>query len=90
MKFAISRIWREPRDHLEGCYFCMIDVSTWRKDRTTDKHPNIPSSIAPVPHSDSLPAPVPEMDPTVSSSPSSSSLASAEYDEKIDPQYGDK
>ena len=61
MKFAISRIWREPINHTNDCYFCMVDPS---KRRTAKKasaivYPSIPSSIAPVPHSDQLPVPIP-------------------------------
>ena len=33
MPFAISRIWREPTNHLNDCYFCMVDVSHYRKSK---------------------------------------------------------
>lgn len=61
MPFAIPRIWREPTNHHDDCYFCMIDLSHYKKvkDRMSITYPNIPSSIAPVPHSDSLPIPKP-------------------------------
>ena len=35
MSFAISRIWREPTNHYDDCYFCMVDISTYKK--TKDK-----------------------------------------------------
>jgi len=52
MPFAIPRIWREPTNHLTDCYFCMLDVSHYRKskDKKSIVYPSIPSSIAPVPH----------------------------------------
>ena len=61
MKFAIPRIWREPTNHTNDCYFCMVDPS---KRRTAKKasaivYSSILSSIAPVPHSDQLPVPIP-------------------------------
>ncbi|XP_076369604.1 uncharacterized protein LOC143256354 isoform X3 [Tachypleus tridentatus] len=27
MKFSIPRIWHEPTDHSNNCYFCMVDSS---------------------------------------------------------------
>ena len=61
MKFAIPRIWREPTNHTNNCYFCMVDPSKRRtgKNAPAIVYPNIPSSIAPVPHSDQLPVPIP-------------------------------
>ena len=61
MKFAIPRLWREPTNHTKGCYFCMVDPSKRRtgKNASTVVHPGIPFSIAPVPHSDQLPIPIP-------------------------------
>ena len=61
MRFAIPRVWREPSNHLNDCYFCMVDITTYKKpaDRSKLVYPDIPSSIAPVPHSDQLPVPTP-------------------------------
>ena len=33
MPFANPRIWREPTNHLTDCYFCMVDVSHYRKSK---------------------------------------------------------
>ena len=61
MPFAIRRIWREPTNHLNDCYFCMVDVSQYRKskDKGSIVYPSIPSSITPVPHCEDLPIPEP-------------------------------
>ncbi|XP_076041192.1 uncharacterized protein LOC143025418 [Oratosquilla oratoria] len=62
MKFAISRIWREPTDHSTDCIFCMVDPSKRRSGKNAAAavlYPDIPSSIAPVPHSANLPVPAP-------------------------------
>ena len=54
MMFGVPQIWREPTDHLEDCFFCMGDASSLKTyGRKLNTHyPDIPSSIAPVPHSD--------------------------------------
>ncbi|XP_076818916.1 uncharacterized protein LOC143464805 [Clavelina lepadiformis] len=61
MKFALPRVWREPTNHTDDCYFCMVNPSRRRagKNAPPIAYPNIPSSIAPVPHSDELPVPNP-------------------------------
>jgi hypothetical protein len=61
MRFAIPRVWREPSNHVTDCYFCMVDIAKYKKpaDRSKLVYPDIPSSIAPVPHSDQLPVPTP-------------------------------
>ena len=62
MRLAIPHIWREPSNHHSNCYFCMVDPSKWRKGKNAPpiEYPNIPSSIAPVPHNTSdLPVPNP-------------------------------
>ena len=55
-----SKIWREPTNHTNDCYFCMVDPSKRRtgKNAPATVYPSIPSSIAPVPHSDQLPVPI--------------------------------
>lgn len=59
MPFAIPQIWRDPTKHHNDCYFCMIDLRKYNniKNRRNLKYLSIPSSIAPVPHSDDLPIP---------------------------------
>lgn len=61
MPFTVPQIWRKPTNHHNDCYFCMIDISSYKtgKDRRNVVYPNIPSSIAPVPHTEDLPIPRP-------------------------------
>ena len=61
MNFAIPRIWREPINHTNVCYFCMVDSSKRRtgKSAVAMVYPSVLSSIAPVPHFDQLPVPIP-------------------------------
>ena len=48
-------------NHHLDCYFCMVDISKYKKpkDRLTLVYPRLPSSIGPVPHSNELPVPIP-------------------------------
>ena len=59
MPFSVPRIWRDPRNHHNDCYFCMIDIRKYKniKNRRKLKYPSIPSSIASVLRSDDLPIP---------------------------------
>ena len=52
MRFVIPRIWCEPSNYYIDCYFCMVDPTKRRKGKNAPpiEYPNIPSSIAPVPH----------------------------------------
>ena len=61
MPFGIPRIWREPTNHHDDCYYCMVDISKFKnpRDRKSLIYPNIPSSLAPVLHSKELPVPQP-------------------------------
>ncbi|XP_061410987.1 uncharacterized protein LOC133344802 isoform X2 [Lethenteron reissneri] len=61
MNFTIPRIWREPSDHSSNCYFCMVDPSRRRtgKNAPAITYPDLPSSIAPLPHCQELPVPTP-------------------------------
>lgn len=60
MSFAIPMVWREPKDHITDCYFCMTKISgITSKTRNTVKYPNIPSATRPIAHGLELPVPVP-------------------------------
>ena len=72
MPFAIPRIWREPTNHHDDCYFCMVDISKYKKtkDRKKIVYPSIPSSIAPANHCAELPIPQPPTTHAISSTSS--------------------
>eukprot|EP00096_Caligus_rogercresseyi_P000087 TRINITY_DN1019_c0_g3_i3.p1 TRINITY_DN1019_c0_g3~~TRINITY_DN1019_c0_g3_i3.p1 ORF type:complete len:226 (-),score=-22.57 TRINITY_DN1019_c0_g3_i3:8-685(-) len=56
MPFAIPRIWREPRNHINDCFFCVLDMGKKKKRSAGIQpfvYPNIPSSSAPIPHNGS-------------------------------------
>ena len=44
-------VWREPRDHVTNCYFCMVNIKdVGKKNWHKISYPSIPSAIRPVPH----------------------------------------
>ena len=58
MPFAIPMVWREPRDHVSDCYFCLSNISGFSsKTKKQIIYINVPSAMRPVPHSDDLPVP---------------------------------
>ena len=59
LPFGVPMIWREPRDHVTDCYFCMVNTKgVEKKNRHKISYPSIPSAIRPVPHCEELPVPV--------------------------------
>ena len=60
LKFAIPMIWREPKDNNRDCYFCMSNIQGHTHKKKSIQYPNkLDSAMRPVPHSDSLPVPMP-------------------------------
>lgn len=60
MPFAIPMVWREPRDHVSDCYFCLVNTNGFSaKNKQNIVYPSLDSAIRPVPHDDSLPIPLP-------------------------------
>ena len=82
MPFAIPQIWREPINHHDDCYFCMVDISKCKnkKDRKNIVYPSILSSIAPVNHGPELPIPQPPTTPAISETSSEDDDADFEVD----------
>ena len=51
-------IWREQANHVDDCYFCIVNVAGFSsKNKSKINYSNIPSAMRPVPHSDSIPVP---------------------------------
>ena len=82
MPFAIPRIWREPTNHHDDCYFSMVDISEYKKTKNRKKivYSSIPSSIAPVNHGSELPIPQSPTTRAVSSTSSEDDDADFEVD----------
>ena len=82
MQFAISRIWKEPTNHHDDCYFCMVVISKCKKTKNKKKivYPSIPSSIAPINHGPELPIPQPSTTHAISSTSLEDDGADFEFD----------
>jgi hypothetical protein len=91
MPFAVPMVWREPSNHVNDCYYCMVPPLSGgitKKRKKTIAYPNIPSALRPVPHGEGLPVPDPPKEFSIDSSddeggetPSCSPQASTSYDE---------
>ena len=59
LPFGIPMVWREPKEHLTDCYFCLVSTKgIEKKNRLNISYPSIPSAIRPVLHSDEFSPPV--------------------------------
>ena len=55
LPFGIPMIWREPTNHIDDCYFCMVKTLGFnQKNKSRIQYPSIPSAIRPVQHSDEI------------------------------------
>ena len=58
MPFAVPMVWREQKDHLTDCYFCLTKIDGFnQKTRDKVKYKFVASAMQPYPHSDELPVP---------------------------------
>jgi hypothetical protein len=47
--FAVSMIWREPKDHLKDCYFCLTHIlGITAKSEHGVQYPDLPLALKPV------------------------------------------
>ncbi|XP_018412291.1 PREDICTED: leucine-rich repeat-containing protein 43 [Nanorana parkeri] len=59
LKFGVPMVWREPTNHLDNCYFCLVNVKGFnKKNKQHLQSPDIPSARRPVEHFEEIPGPV--------------------------------
>lgn len=52
LKFGIPMIWREPKNHVDDCYFCKVNIiGINRNNRKNWAYPNLDSAKRPLAHS---------------------------------------
>ena len=60
MPFAVPMIWREQKDHLSDCYFCITNISGYcKKNKSEIVYPDCQSALKPVAHDTDYPVPIP-------------------------------
>jgi len=75
-------IWREPTNHVTGCYFCAIDFTGInRKNRSSLTYPDLDAARRPVAHCEEIPIPVFKEFPETSND-ASSSFSGYNYDKE--------
>lgn len=57
LDFGIPMIWMEPKNHVDDCYFCVVDAKGFNRNQTW-RYPDLQSTKCPVLHSETLPRPV--------------------------------
>jgi hypothetical protein len=51
-------VWREPTNHTDDCYFCLVKVEGYSaKNKEDIVYPNLSSAMRQIPHSDDLTVP---------------------------------
>ena len=90
MNFGIPMLWREPKNHIDDCYFCIVNVQGFnKKNKHSLKYPNLDSALRPIPHCDeTIPIPVfkglPELEEEETTS-SDDTLANETIEEEFRP-----
>lgn len=58
LKFGVPMVWREPKNHFDDCYFCLVNITGInRNNRSKWTYPDLASARRPVPHSEEVPIP---------------------------------
>ena len=58
LRFGIPMVWREPNNHFNECYFCLVDLKGFiRYKKKTWNYPDLGSARRPVPHCEEVPVP---------------------------------
>ena len=59
MQSVFSMVWREPKNHHDDCYFCMVDMPGWNQHKKKDcYYSDIESAQRPIPHCAEVSVPV--------------------------------
>ena len=82
--FAVPMFWREPRNHVDDCYFCLTNITAFNaSSRKKIKYPNLRSAMRPVPYSDDLPVPTPSVNKDFHSSSDEEMSSREDFAESI-------
>lgn len=88
MKFGVPMVWREPKNHHDDCYFCVVNITGInRKNHSKWKYHDLPSARRPVSHSDDVPIPTFHQLPELSDDELNLSSGSTDIDHAGDSDY---
>ena len=89
LQFGVPMVWRESKNHVHDCYFCLVNVKGYnKKNKHCLKYPSIPSAIRPVPHCSDIPVPVfTELPEIEEEAFTSSTSLSTDDDEAANPDH---
>lgn len=89
LKFGVPMVWREPINHIDDCYFCLVNITGLnRKNRSKWTYPDLLSARRPVPHSDEVPIPTFHQLPELSQDEFNLSDVPCDTDQGSDSDYG--
>ena len=50
LKFGVPMVWREPKNHVDNCYLCLVNVKEFnKKNKQHLQYLNIHSAMRPIP-----------------------------------------
>ena len=58
LRFGVPMVWRNPKNHFNECYFCLVNLKRLnRHKKKTWNYPNLQSARRPVSHCEEVPVP---------------------------------
>ena len=91
LKFGVPMVWREPKNHVDDCYFCLVNVKGFnKKNKQHLQYPNIHSAMRPISHSDKVPVSIFTKLPDIDEDQLRSSTSSTNSDDDDDDEEQDK
>ena len=88
MNFAVPMVWHEPQDHSSECYFYITQIKgVSSKSKHTEKYPDLPSAMRPVPQSEDLPIPHPPTHLTLEDELEHGAATEVPNEERDDPTF---
>ena len=87
MPFSIPMVWREGKDHIMDCYFCMINLKgIYCKKKHHVQYLNVLLAIKPIPHDPYLSVPEPHDNMEYSSDSEHSDMTVVAGDDAYKPE----